>query len=131
MTGYVHERTIPILGMPADSNATPYAKAGILTPSSFRIFILVKNLIKYLLQTIHLCFSMANVMPDDEKASDVATIANLDSLCKGETDDELDAPRNRKILWKTDLVIMPLVTFGMTLAFLDEVYPSSAAFTDS
>ncbi|KAF4537720.1 Sucrose/H+ symporter, plant [Lasiodiplodia theobromae] len=72
---------------------------------------------------------MGSVKSDIEKVSDIATIANSESICKGEIEDELDVPRSRKILWKTDLVIMPLVTFGMTLAFLDEnVMPYAAVY---
>lgn len=71
---------------------------------------------------------MGSVKSDIEKVSDIATIANSESICKGEIEDELDVPRSRKILWKTDLVIMPLVTFGMTLAFLDEVCSSTKMF---
>jgi hypothetical protein len=32
-----------------------------------------------------------------------------------------DPSLERKVLWKIDLVIMPLIIVGMTLAFLDKV----------
>lgn len=73
---------------------------------------------------------MGSVKSDIEKVSDIATIANSDSICKGQIDDELDVPRSRRILWKIDLVIMPLVTFGMTLAFLDEVCSPTKKYTN-
>ncbi|OJD32564.1 major facilitator superfamily transporter [Diplodia corticola] len=72
---------------------------------------------------------MESVTPDREKVPDDATIAISDSSCKGGIPDELDAPRSRRVLWKIDLVIMPVVTFGMTLAFLDEnVLPYAAVY---
>lgn len=65
---------------------------------------------------------MSSTTKDAEKDDRVSTPEVLCGLEVGDIDSNVSHAQFQRVLFKIDLVVMPLIVVAMTLAFLDKVF---------